>query len=103
MKKITVSLIKVDVGRFLGHSTMRSELKEKAREQMEKGKKKGCSDYHILNAGNDLQLLMSRRIGVDSDAVQELLVDAFSGNIKGMGPGIVEMEFTERGQRGVTI
>ncbi|MCK4732242.1 MAG: fructose 1,6-bisphosphatase, partial [Methanophagales archaeon] len=26
-----------------------------------------------------------------------MLKDAFSGNIKGMGPGIAEMEFTERG------
>jgi fructose 1,6-bisphosphate aldolase/phosphatase len=29
-------------------------------------------------------------------AGQDLLKDAFSGNIKGMGPGIAEMEFTER-------
>jgi len=29
-------------------------------------------------------------------AGQDLLSDAFSGNIKGMGPGIAEMEFTER-------
>ena len=29
-------------------------------------------------------------------AGQDLLSDAFSGNIRGMGPGIAEMEFTER-------
>jgi fructose 1,6-bisphosphate aldolase/phosphatase len=29
-------------------------------------------------------------------AGQDLLCDAFSGNIKGMGPGVAEMEFTER-------
>ena len=29
-------------------------------------------------------------------AGQDLLCDAFSGNVKGMGPGVAEMEFTER-------
>ena len=29
-------------------------------------------------------------------AGQDLLKDAFSGNIKGMGPGIAEMEITPR-------
>ena len=29
-------------------------------------------------------------------AGQDLLKDAFSGNVKGMGPGVVEMEFEER-------
>jgi fructose 1,6-bisphosphate aldolase/phosphatase len=29
-------------------------------------------------------------------AGQDMLKDAFSGNVKGMGPGVAEMEFTER-------
>ena len=29
-------------------------------------------------------------------AGQDLLSDTFSGNIKGMGPGVAEMEFEER-------
>jgi Archaeal fructose 1,6-bisphosphatase len=29
-------------------------------------------------------------------AGQDLLKDAFSGNVRGMGPGVAEMEFTER-------
>jgi len=121
-EKITVSLIKADVGGFPGHSTVRAELKDKAKERMEKAKREGLLvSYHVLNAGDDLQLLMSHRKGVDSPDIhglawetfeaatevakelklhgagQDLLVDAFSGNIRGMGPGIAEMEFTERG------
>ena len=122
MEKITVSLIKADVGGFPGHSAVHPELKEKARTQLAKAKKDGLLvDFHVLAAGDDLQLLMSHRKGVDSEAIhglawhafeeatkvakelklhgagQDLLVDAFSGNIRGMGPGIAEMEFTERG------
>ena len=41
MEKITISLIKADVGGFPGHSTVRPELKEKAKEPMEKAKKEG--------------------------------------------------------------
>ncbi|RLF92140.1 fructose 1,6-bisphosphatase, partial [Thermococci archaeon] len=111
MEKITVSLIKADVGGFPGHSTVRPELEEKA-------KSEGLLvSYHVLHAGDDLQLLMSHRKGTDSEEIhglawetfeaatevakelklhgagQDLLVDAFSGNIRGMGPGIAEMEF----------
>ncbi len=121
-EKITISLIKADVGGFPGHSAVRTELKEKAIERLEKAKREGLLiSYHVLTAGDDLQLLMSHRKGVDSTDIhglawdtfeaatevakelklhgagQDLLVDAFSGNIRGMGPGIAEMEFTERG------
>ena len=36
-------------------------------------------------------------------AGQDLLSDAFSGNIKGMGPGIAEMEFEERPSEPVVV
>jgi fructose 1,6-bisphosphate aldolase/phosphatase len=122
MEKITVSLIKADVGGFPGHSSVHPDLMERAKKAMKQAKKDGLLvDYHVLNAGDDLQLLMSHRKGVDSEEIhglawrtfeaatevakelklhgagQDLLVDAFSGNIRGMGPGIAEMEFTERG------
>jgi fructose 1,6-bisphosphate aldolase/phosphatase len=122
MEKITVSLIKADVGGYPGHSAVHPDLMEEAKKQMKQAKKDGLLvDYHVLHAGDDLQLLMSHRKGVDSEEIhglawetfeaatevakelklhgagQDLLVDAFSGNIRGMGPGIAEMEFTERG------
>jgi fructose 1,6-bisphosphate aldolase/phosphatase len=36
-------------------------------------------------------------------AGQDLLADAFSGNIKGMGPGVAEMEFEERKSEPIII
>ena len=37
MEKITVSLVKADVGGFPGHSTVRPELKENAQEYFKRG------------------------------------------------------------------
>ncbi|MFH1332001.1 MAG: fructose-1,6-bisphosphate aldolase/phosphatase [archaeon] len=119
MSKITVSTIKADVGGWPGHSTVHPELIKEAEKQL-KSKKKLLVDYHVSHCGDDLELIMSHTKGVDSTAIhkmawdtfvactkiakrlklygagQDLLKDAFSGNIKGMGPGIAEMEFTER-------
>ena len=36
-------------------------------------------------------------------AGQDLLKDSFSGNIKGMGPGVAEMEFDERPNEAFTV
>lgn len=119
--KITVSLIKADVGGFPGHSSVHPALIEVAKKELEKAKKgKLVIDYHVLAAGDDLQLLMSHSKGCDSSEVhalawntfkaatevakelklygagQDLLSDAFSGNVRGLGPGVAEMEFTER-------
>src|SRR3972149_8809698 len=119
--KITVSLIKADVGGFPGHSSVHPSLMETAKKELEKAKKtKLIIDYHVLAVGDDLQLLMSHTLGCDDSKVhelawntfvaatevakdlklygagQDLLSDAFSGNIRGMGPGSAEMEFIER-------
>ncbi len=78
MEKITLSLIKADIGGFPGHSTVRPELKEKARGLLEKAKKDGLLvDYHVLNAGDDLQLLMSHRKGVDAEEIHGLAWNTF--------------------------
>ncbi len=119
--KITVSLIKADVGGWPGHSRVHPKLIEKAKESLEEAKNKGIIiDYYVFNAGDDLQLLMTHTKGVDNPEIhglawetfkkatevakelklygagQDLLSEAFSGNIRGMGPGIAEMEFEER-------
>ncbi len=119
--KVTVSLIKADVGGFPGHASVHPDLIETAKNELEKAKnKKVILDYRVLSAGDDLQLLMSHTKGCDDSEVhavawdtfcaatevakelklygagQDLLADAFSGNIRGMGPGSAEMEFTER-------
>jgi len=120
-QKTTVSLIKADVGSLPGHVTVPEELKKVATTILQKKKKnKEILDFRVLNAGDDLELIMTHREGVDSDKIhgiawetfekaakkakelklygagQDLLSDAFSGNVRGMGPGVAEMEFTER-------
>ncbi len=118
---VTVSLIKADVGGYPGHSSTHPKLVETATKVLDKAKKKGLLiDFHVLSCGDDLQLLMGHDKGTDSSEVhglawdafqeatavakslklygagQDILSDAFSGNVRGLGPGIAEMTFTER-------
>lgn len=119
-EKITVSIIKADVGGWPGHALVHPELKVIARNELEKVKGKQIIDYCVSNCGDDLELVMTHRKGVDDEGIhelawdtfitatekakelklygagQDLLADAFSGNVKGMGPGVAEMEFEER-------
>jgi len=119
--KTTFSIIKADVGGWPGHASVHPDLIEIARKKLtEAQKKKLLIDFHVTHCGDDLELIMTHTNGVDAKKVhslawdtfceatdrarklglygagQDLLSDAFSGNIKGMGPGIAEMEFTER-------
>jgi len=118
---ITLSAIKADVGGYVGHSESHPDVLAKARECLAKAKKEGLLvDYHVTKCGDDLQLIMTHQHGESSEKIhklawdtfvdctevakklklhgagQDLLVDAFSGNIRGMGPGVAEMEFEER-------
>jgi fructose 1,6-bisphosphate aldolase/phosphatase len=116
--KTTISLIKADVGSCPGHAVVHPELIKTAEESLKKTDL--LIDFVVTNCGDDLELIMTHQHGVDSDKIhqlawdifekaaskakelklygagQDLLKDAFSGNIRGMGPGIAEIEFTER-------
>ncbi len=119
--KVTLSVIKADIGGFVGHSRSHPDVIANADECLLKIKKEGLLiDYHVTNCGDDLQLIMTHQSGVDSEEIhqrawdtfvsctevakalklhgagQDLLADAFSGNVKGLGPGVAEMEFEER-------
>jgi len=121
MTKITISLIKADVGGWPGHATVHPALKETAEAVLSQEKAKGeIIDFKVMSVGDDLQLMMTHQRGVDNAEIhglawevmckatekakelklygagQDLLCDAFCGNIKGMGPGVAEMEFEER-------
>ncbi len=119
--KITISVIKADIGGWPGHSRVHPQLVETAEEVLSKAVEEGTIiDFYVATCGDDLQLIMTHRKGVDSSEIhglawkafekatevakelglygagQDLLKDAFSGNIRGMGPGIAEMEITLR-------
>jgi len=125
---ITLSVIKADVGGYVGHASMHPDLEAKATEWMEKALKSGMLiDYHVTKCGDDLQLIMTHQLGEENDKIhklawdtfvdctnvakklklygagQDLLSDSYSGNVKGMGPVVAEMEIEERVSEPVII
>ncbi len=120
--KVTISLIKADIGSLAGHHRVHEEQLKMAKERLEDAKRAGLIiDYYVFNCGDDLELLMTHTKGVNSSDIhglawetfkevtmkvskplklyaagQDLLVEAFSGNVRGMGPGVAEMEIEER-------
>jgi fructose 1,6-bisphosphate aldolase/phosphatase len=118
---ITISVIKADVGGYVGHSSMHPDIMDTAREELAKAKQKGILvDGYAAYCGDDLFLVMTHERGTNDTEVhklawdtfqrgtevakklklygagQDLLADAFSGNIRGAGPGSAEMEIEER-------
>lgn len=78
MEKVTVSLIKADVGSYPGHSLVHPALLEVANEEMSSARDAGTIvDFKVLHAGDDLELLMSHRMGVDNPDIHELAWNTF--------------------------
>jgi fructose 1,6-bisphosphate aldolase/phosphatase len=118
--KITLSAIKADIGGIGGHTRPSDELVEAVRKFVAKSAKGFLIDYYIGYTGDDIHIIMTHTHGVDNEKIhklawdaftegtqlakeqglygagQDLLVDAFSGNVKGMGPGVAEIEMEER-------
>lgn len=121
MAQVTVSLIKADVGSIGGHTRPHPLMMEALKEVLRDGLAKNIvNDFYITRAGDDMQIIMTHNKGIDNSEIhglawnafieasnvakklkvyaagQDLLKDAFSGNIRGMGPGAAEMTFEER-------
>jgi len=119
--KITLSVIKADIGGYVGHSSIHPDLIAIANKNLTRAQEEGLLiDFHVIHVGDDLELIMTHRRGCENEDIhrlawdtfreatekakelklygagQDLLSDAFSGNVKGMGPGVAEMEFVER-------
>jgi fructose 1,6-bisphosphate aldolase/phosphatase len=126
--KVTLSVIKADIGGFVGHSESHPDILARAAEHLAKAKKQGMLiDCRVAKCGDDLQLIMTHQRGEDDEKIhnfawdvfvdctelakslklhgagQDLLADAFSGNVRGLGPGVAEMEFEERGAESVIV
>ncbi len=121
-QKTTLSIIKADIGSLAGHHVVHPQQLAYADKLLAEAKKRDLIiDYRVFNCGDDLELLMSHQRGENNLEIQEfawntfkeitekvskplklyaagqdLLAEAFSGNIKGMGPGVAEIEFEER-------
>jgi fructose 1,6-bisphosphate aldolase/phosphatase len=121
MTVITLSIIKADTGGYVGHSAVHPDMIAVAGEAVREAiASELLVDGHVASCGDDVSLIMTHRHGIDAEPVhafawrvftrttevarqlglygagQDLLSDAFSGNLRGMGPGYAEMTFTER-------
>lgn len=119
--KITISAIKADIGSIGGHTRPSDEVLQTVEKFVRKGMKAaGIIDLYVSYTGDDIHLLMSHKNGLGNSKIhklawdafkagadvakaqslygagQDLLKDSFSGNVKGMGPGVAELEFEER-------
>ena len=121
-EKVTVSVIKADVGSVVGHSRPHPSMLEASKEILTDAQKQGIiEDFYLTRVGDDINLYMTHYKGEGNKDVhgaawecfqkaaklaksmklyaagQDILTDAFSGNVKGAGPGSAEMSFEERG------
>lgn len=118
---VTLSVIKADTGGFVGHTEVHPEMMEEARTRTEQAVRDGLLlDAHVGRVGDDLALILThereesdedihafawdvfqgttavaKRLGLYG-AGQDLLSDAFSGTLRGLGPGYAEMRISER-------
>ncbi|MEM1628358.1 MAG: fructose-1,6-bisphosphate aldolase/phosphatase [Desulfurococcaceae archaeon] len=119
--KVTLSVIKADLGSISGHHMPHPDQLATVTKILAEAKQKGIIiDFYVTYAGDDIQLIMTHNKGPDHPDIhglawdafkaatrvakelklyaagQDLLSDTFSGNVKGMGPGVAELEMEER-------
>lgn len=118
--KITLSVIKADIGSIGGHIAPSRELLETVRRHVRQYSEGLILDHSVSHTGDDIAIVMTHRRGAGDAGVhklawdafvagtvvarsqglygagQDLLKDAFSGNVKGMGPAVAEIEMDER-------
>ncbi|GAB4244466.1 MAG: fructose-1,6-bisphosphate aldolase/phosphatase [Thermoleophilia bacterium] len=125
---ITLSVIKADVGGYVGHADVHEDLLARAQEEVAEGVASGLLvDAQVQHVGDDIALVMTHERGEDSveihefawdtfvsvtevarelkmyGAGQDLLAEGFTGNVKGLGPGCAEIEFEERTSEPVIV
>lgn len=123
--KITITVIKADIGSVGGHIVPSKKIIERVKGYIKNSEL--IIDSHIFHTGDDIALLMSHQKGIDSPKIhklawnafkagtevakkqglygagQDILKDSFSGNVKGMGPAVAETEFEERPAESVVV
>ena len=123
--RITVSVIKADVGGVGGHTMPSDALLDAVKKTISESS--DLLDSYVGYCGDDVHIVMSHTHGTNSSLIhglawdafmagtsvardeglygagQDLLKDSFSGNVKGMGPGVAEMEFDERPNEAFTV
>ena len=120
MLRVTLTAVKADIGSIGGHIRPSVSLLDEVEKSLKPHLGKDIIDFRLSFTGDDIAILMTHTNGTDNPLIhqmawdafkaaadvakeeglygagQDLLKDAFSGNIRGLGPGIAEMEFEER-------
>ncbi len=123
----TLSVIKADTGGFVGHTSVHPDMLAEADRLVAAERGQLLIDGQVASCGDDISLVMTHQRGVDDRLVhgfawdvfqattriaqnlglygagQDLLSDAFSGNLRGLGPGYAEVEFEERPSEPVVV
>ncbi len=118
--RTTLSILKADIGSIGGHLRPSQQLVARVQDFVDKNCKGTLHDCFVCHTGDDIAILATHGHGVGSEVVhklawdafvtgtelakeqglygagQDLLKDSFSGNVRGMGPAVAEMEFEER-------
>jgi fructose 1,6-bisphosphate aldolase/phosphatase len=118
--KLTVSVLKADIGSPGGHTKPADRVFDAVRATVRTGQGSLLIDHMITYTGDDIAIIMTHDRGVndtrihqlawsafqegtrvaqqrgDYAAGQDLLVDAPSGNIRGAGPAVAEIEFDHK-------
>ena len=116
--RMTLSAIKADVGSIGGHTRPTDEMLDRVRSDVQSAIARGLLiDGFVFHVGDDIAIVMTHTRGKDDTEIhqfawdsflaataiaqeyglygagQDLLVDAPSGNVRGAGPGVAEVEF----------
>jgi fructose 1,6-bisphosphate aldolase/phosphatase len=116
--RITLSVIKADVGSIGGHTQPSERMMESVRQDVAGAISSSLIiDGYVCHTGDDIAIIMSHTRGENDTEIhqfawnafikateiareyglygagQDLLVDAPSGNVRGAGPAVAEIEF----------
>ncbi len=118
--KTTITAIKADIGSVGGHITPSQRVMDSVIGYIHQHHHGLLIDYKISYTGDDIAILTTHDRGPDNEEIhglawqafqagtetakdqglygagQDLLKEAFSGNVRGLGPAVAEMEFEER-------
>lgn len=118
--RTTLTAIKADIGSVGGHIQPSRRLLTTVTEHVKQHHRGMLIDFRVTYTGDDIAILCTHTGGVCNEDVhrlaweafkagtdvakdqglygagQDLLKDAFAGNVRGLGPAVAEMEFEER-------
>ncbi len=118
--EVTLTAIKADIGSIGGHVAPSKAVIARVGEAVDEGGKGLIIDRFIGHTGDDIAILLTHDRGTKDERIhrlawdafqegttvakrqglygagQDLLSDAFSGNIHGLGPAVAELRFNER-------